>query len=188
MRNRMKGSFTIEAALILPIVLLVIMTLIYFAFFLHDRNRMQVIADKALHKATMSVKHLSDVRTGEVDYQQLNERGVSYWVAGATEGEELQREKYLEEEYKKGFFCTEVTGVKVTIGRQRITVFAEGRIHIPISGLMKYFRFPKSMTITVEGSIHNPAELIRSCSVILETGQRIKNMDKLEELIGSLAE
>ena len=66
MKKSVKGSYTIEAALVFPLIMTVIVFIIYMSLFLHDR-------------AAMSA---SLIRTGEEDMRSEAERAAAYSIDG----------------------------------------------------------------------------------------------------------
>lgn len=177
--KRAKASFTIEAALIMPIVLFVIVALIYTSFYLYDWCRLRAIADIALHKAVVTIKHEADFNTGRVDYEHINDRGVFFRIAGSSRPDEDKTRNYLTKELQRGFFCTEIRDVQVTIEKRNITVHISGEFNVPMKGIMEYVGSHKRMEVTVDSPTHDPAELLRMMDVIMETGEKIKGLNQL---------
>lgn len=70
-RNRVKGSFTVEAAFVMPVVLLVLFLLIRTGLMLYEEARTDAEAARALEKGEMAVRHLGDVQSGRPDYESL---------------------------------------------------------------------------------------------------------------------
>lgn len=174
------GSFTVEAALILPMVIFIILAIVFLSFYLYDICRIEGVMDRVLHQAALTLKHESNIATGEVDYLKLRDRGVFYLLIGDTNEEEAAIEDYLWQELDKGLFFAKVTDIQVTAGKQKVTVSAEAEVRIPVSGILDYFR-PHNISYEVSCPIHNPAEAIRLSEVILHTGSKIKGLDKLKE-------
>ena len=61
MRKKFKGSYTVEAAFIFPLVMSVIVLIIYLSFFIHDR----AVMDAASYQAAMRG---SFVTSGKSDF------------------------------------------------------------------------------------------------------------------------
>ena len=57
LNKKIKGSITVEAAFIMPLIILVIFSIVYLSFYLHDYCKLQGTVDLALHKAIFSAKH-----------------------------------------------------------------------------------------------------------------------------------
>lgn len=176
-----RGSITVEAAFVLPIVILTVFALIYLTFYLHDICRIQALTDMTLHKAGITVKHEADIATGEVAYDSINDRGVFYILFGNSEKEEEQIQSYLMQQLKDGLFLTRISGVSVKADKFKIKISVKTVTEVSLPGIRWLFE-PFSNTIVAgEYSVHNPAEAIRCTEVILETGSSIKGVDKIKE-------
>lgn len=180
------GSMTIEAAFVMPIVIITVFSLIYLSFCLHDRCKIQGTVDKILHRSELSVKHDGDLVTGYINYDAINDRGVFYIINGNTQEEASKIKGYLIHELSKGLFLYKVTSSEVEVGKFNIVieVKAENKLTLP------YFNFAlnkfKELKVFGSGSIHNPAETIRCAEVILDTGSSIKGVDALKEKLEEL--
>ena len=56
MKKLKKGSFTIEAALLMPLILMVLMGLLYLDFFVHNRAWLTAAACESAHMRRQSVE------------------------------------------------------------------------------------------------------------------------------------
>jgi hypothetical protein len=176
-----RGSITVEAAFIMPIVIFFVFALIYFAFYLHDICRIQSKIDLVLYKAGITVKHEADIVTGHVDYKKIGSRGVFYLLLGSTNEEEKQVQNYLCQELEEGLFLVKVDKIDVTVEKQKIVVSVETGTQVSLKGIKDLFEPYSKIVRKGEYPVHNPAESIRCMEVILETGSGIKGMDKLKE-------
>lgn len=184
MRTRVNASFTVEAAIVMPLVLYTILALIFLSFNLHDRCRIHCMADKVLHKASIYMKHDADITTCKTDYENINDRGILYPITGNTADERIEIEQYLISELEYGLLCTEITGIEVKAGKLMVRLEIQGRLDVPATLFMSFLK--RSIHVRAERPLHNPAEAIRISEVILETGTRIKGVDKLIEKLESL--
>ncbi|MBO4903662.1 MAG: pilus assembly protein [Lachnospiraceae bacterium] len=75
---RYKGSFTVEAALIMPVILGVIVLFLYLAMFLHDRCTMQYVCQEAALEAVYHEKYM-DVYAGEIIDDELEKKLIIHW-------------------------------------------------------------------------------------------------------------
>ena len=60
MKHICNGSYTVEAAFIMPLILFVIIALCYLSFYMHDKIIIQSLADDAGYKVSGYKKHESD--------------------------------------------------------------------------------------------------------------------------------
>lgn len=185
MRKYARGSFTVEAAFIFPIILFVIFSLICVTFYIHDKCRLQAVADRILHKASLTIKHEADIQSGKVSYEKINDRGVFYLPFGNAEKEEESIREFLQLEMGGGLLAAEVTDIKVIAGKWKIEVSLEGEYKIPIQGVLDYFQ-PDPILIKVCSPVHNPAETVRIGEIILDTGEKIKGLEELKNKIDQL--
>lgn len=182
MKKRVSASLTVEATFVFPVVFFLIFSIICLTFYLHDKCRLQYVVDKALHKASLSLKHEADLVSGQVEYEKINDRGVFYLSLGNTEKEKGILEGYLQQELTEGFLFTKVRDIRVVVEKREIEILAEGEFNIPLGLVMNFFH-PKPIRIQVNRPIHNPAEFIRMGEVILDTGEKIKGVEVLKEKI-----
>ena len=178
-----RGSITVEAVFVMPVVVFAISALIYLAFYLHDYCRITATVDMVLQKTSVAVKHEAELATGIVSYEDINGRGVFYMLLTDAKDMEEQIARFLEDELSKGLFICHITKSDVRVGKLgiKITVWARGNINLP----MFKTALGKIMQINLERTypVHYPAETIRSCELILDTGSKIKGTDKLKEIL-----
>lgn len=178
-----KASITVEAAFVMPIVLLAIFTILYLTFYLHDMCRVQGIVDETLHRAGLSMKNDTDLTTVGVDYESIKDRGVYGLLPGDKIEVEQKLNSYLQLRLAKGLFLFSITDAhaKVEITKLTISVQTESRIKIPWTA--QFFRKYSTRVISGEYPIHDPAQTIRICEVILDTAAKVKGVDELKDKI-----
>lgn len=178
------GSITVEAAFVMPIIILTIFALIYLTFYLHDICRIQGVVDLTVHKAGLALKHDADVETGEISYEEINERGVFYQLFGDS-GAEDEIRGILLKELSKGLFLVKAESIEVKDDKQKVRISVITDTELTLLGLTHIFQaFPKK-TITGEYPVHNPAETVRCTEIILETGSKLKGVDELRNKLNS---
>ncbi len=185
-KRQIRGNFTVEAALLLPMILFIIYSMVCLSFYLHDRSRMEGILDEVLHKGALTLKHEADIRTGRVEYENIGNRGVFYLLTGDTEQQEKEFKDYLQEISEKGFFLTEITDIQVEVNKLTIKITLEGEFEVPLKGIREFFHPDSKITVEAERSIHDPAEFIRISEVVLDTGSKIKGFEELKGRIDKI--
>ncbi len=139
MKQRLKASYTIEAALIFPFIMGVIVFIIYMSFFLHDKAVMKSCAYQAALKASL-------IRTTPSDMEKEALKAAEYNISGlllATQDLKTQ---------------ANVTGKTVTVSYSGSLRIPQGILFMKIAGTEK---------ITVEGDgmayQKDAIEFIRQC-------------------------
>jgi hypothetical protein len=176
-----KGSITVEAAFIMPIVIFTIFALLYLAFYLHDMCRIQGTMDKTLHKASLSIKHVTNFKTDEILYEEISNRGIFYLAFGSTKEDENQIHNYLQQELAKGLFISTISRIVVDVSKTRITSAIEIETKVSLPGIKYIFDSLSNRIIKGEYPVHDPVESIRRAEVVLDTGSKIKGVEELKK-------
>lgn len=125
-RGRLKGSQTLEAAIVIPILLFTIISLMYFVFYLHDRV---VLEGCAYHSAMESVfenKSVHSVAKEKLaDLNTLTIIPTSTW----TEGTRKKTVKYL------GKYVAPFAAVEMFMENERISESAYAYEKIKIKNM-----------------------------------------------------
>jgi len=185
-RGRIQGSFTVEAALIMPIIIYLIFSFFYLTFYLHDCNRIQGYLDKVLNRAALIIKHESDISKGEIKYEEINNRGVFYLIIGKKDKLEEDIYRYIEDEFSEGLLMMRVTDIDVEVGKYSLEVKITAETKNAMRGVLRFFQPNEKKIIEGKQIIHNPADTIRMSEVILDTGSRIKGVEELKGIIENI--
>ncbi|HHU73820.1 MAG TPA: pilus assembly protein [Clostridiales bacterium] len=179
LNKKIKGSITVEAAFIMPLIILVIFSIVYLSFYLHDYCKLQGTVDLVLHKAIFSAKHKGKLDTGEVDYENINNRGIFYPILGDKGEMEEQIREYMNLELAKGLFLYQINHINVEVGTLSIQISLEGKTRVSLPGLLHI----KAAQPILEKQfyIHNPGESIRISEVLLTTAERIKGLESIKK-------
>lgn len=183
---RIRGSITVEASFVLPLVILIIFALIYLSFCLHDMCKIQDVVDETLHKAGLAYKHESSLETGEVRYEAVNSRGVFYALTGDAGQLEKAMNYHVLSQLSRGLLLFRIIDVDSEVGKLSLStsVRTKATIKLPVFG--KLFDHYLSRETTGSYLIHNPAETIRACETILQTGSEIKGVNQLKNSLQKL--
>lgn len=141
----MKGSCTVEAAMIMPVVIAAIVIVIYSAFYLHDRTVLNGIAYKAALRGSQA---------GESD-KDLMAAGARNMAVGFMEHRLLA-----------------ARNVKVTarVEEGAVKVVCDGEFHIPtgmITGILSEKEMPR-IRAEKRVEIREPTAFIRDCRKIMK--------------------
>lgn len=152
MKNRrVKGSLTLEAALVFPIILLIVFSIIYLGFYMHDKVKLEGVIDNGLMLGRNLVKYEIDMVTNKQNITKylMNNRVIN-------ENDNLYKEgiinEYLQKELEKGFFLADTTKVDTKISGNEITVMVNGYMNIPFIEFRRYFE-ESSLTFRVEHKV-----------------------------------
>lgn len=134
----MKGSFTLEAALIFPTILFIIFSIIYLCFYMHDKVTMEGAINNALLQGRNLVKYEIDMDTNEQNTTKyLNKNRVIPEIDNLLEEKKISA--YLHKDLQKGLFIASVTGVDAKVSKDDVIVTVNGYMKIPFLEVSKFF-------------------------------------------------
>jgi hypothetical protein len=183
LKKKIQGSFTIEALLLMPIILFTIFFVLYLSFYFYDYCRVQAVADQFIHKLSINLKHESDIRTGKISYESIARQGVFYHAAGNLNNKKNEIKNYLVNKLSKGLLITKITDIQVSANISEIYIKIEGKLQVPIRAISRIISKKEAFVIEAKGSFHYPAGTVRISEIVLDLGKKIKNIDELKEKI-----
>lgn len=184
MSRKVHAMFTIEALLVMPVVLFSVISVIYISFYLYDYCRIQGVSDLLLHKAALNLKHEADIETGEVFYENMEKKRLSYKAVSDSEKDNM--EKLLMAKLSEGLLAAKITDIEISLNFSKIAVSVEGEFRVPIKGVAQMLFFKKVFKVTGERQLHNPADTVRISEVVLKLGSRIKGTDEVRKILESI--
>ncbi|MCR5775602.1 MAG: pilus assembly protein [Lachnospiraceae bacterium] len=139
MKIRLKGSYTVEAALIFPFIMGVIVFIIFISFYLHDRAVMESCAYQAALKGSLERKDI-----GEMEKEAR--KAAEYNISGLL-------------------LATEDLSTEVGIEGKRVTVRYSGVLRIPQGALFMRIAGTDHIDVRGEGQAlqKDAIEFIRNC-------------------------
>lgn len=185
-QNTVQGSITVEASFVLPLVILIIFALIYLSFCLYDICKIQGVVDGTLHKSGLTYKHEASLETGEIRYEAVNSRGVFYALTGDTDQLEKAMNYHILSQLSGGLLLFRVSDVNSEVGKLSLSASVRSKATITLPVFGKLFDHYLIRETTGSYPIHNPAETLRICETVLQTGSEIKGMDQLKNSLQKL--
>lgn len=180
-----KGNITVEAAMVMPIVILTVFSLIYLSFLLYDRNHIQGVVDRVLHDTTLILKYNPGEGAG-LDYEGIEKRGIFNLLTRNKVEEKKNLENYLREELKKGLMQYEISEITAEVGIYQISIEVKVLTQIKLPILHKLFQEFSYRRTYASSPVHNPVDTIRIAEVILDTGENIKGVEELKNALEEL--
>ncbi len=139
MRKRVQGSYTVEAALIFPMIMGIIVFIIYMSFYLHDMSVMKSCAYQAALKASL-------IRSSEADMQTEAQKAAEYNISGLL-------------------LATQDLKTETRISGREVSVTYSGTLRIPQGLLFMHIIGTDNIQITQTGKAFqkDAIEFIRTC-------------------------
>ncbi len=139
--------------------------------------------DQTLHMASVSFKHEADLDTGRADYDRIGSRGIFYQLQADRSEAEEKLLVYLKKELSRGLWLTKVKKLQATVHQQVTVITVQTETSVSIPFIKELFSSLSYTEIKGDAIVHDPAETIRLCEVILDTGSRIKGVSELKDKV-----
>jgi hypothetical protein len=179
-----KGYITVEASIIVPVVILSILAVIYLGLLLYQRSLLQSAAGIASEMgASAWASGISELSTGRPYGDSFEKIKLYRRIFDASEQEKLTAIKeYAKSNVERnGILKPLETSVDTVIKNyaisRRLEVTISSSYRIPAGGLVKLFGGSGSITLKVKAvsSIDEPAELIRTTDFIIDLEKELEN-------------
>ncbi len=154
-----------EAAFVVPLLLVIIIGVIYLGFFLHDSLSMQVIIQRNLREAAEHIRYCGNLETKEIFYPKI------YKKINKTQLEK-ELEALLKKELEKGLFLTAIEEIQAEASLFSVKVTYITRFKVSFPGVQHLFpngQLPKEE----KAIIYNPMKTLRSIGGLADVESRI---------------
>lgn len=180
-----RGSMTVEAAFIFPIVFFIVLALCYFTFYMCDRVKLQSVVDGLAQNQAICVK--DDTTLGKKrDYANILEKGVFYYLSDLS-GQKTSFNKNLQSQAKNSLILGKVTKVESEVSHTKIQAKVTVNVNIGIGQVKQYLTgTPLQYQITATAPVHNPAEFARAYLALGETMDSVKGVDSIKKNLKGL--
>lgn len=175
-----KASYTVEAALIMPIIVIVIMALLYMGFYMHDKSRIQAIINSNLIRAGLIIKHELLIKGNEIDYINLDSRGIYYPILGDIKQEKERIINNLNDQFASNLYLAQIEDINVELDHFNINIEVVVLMDISILKVKELFTGSgTNITISSNGRVHYPAEAVRKFDVMEGMINDVKGYDQV---------
>ncbi len=185
--KEIKGSFTIEAAYIMPIILFTVIALIYFILYLYNVT----LFESRMNEAALSLEEFTlqagNPYTKSIDYELLLKRDITYRFMGPEEGSKRYITEYVNKQNKEGYVFAHVENIQLSGSILEQTLSAELVMDISLPEIFKVFSSNTAKTgIAVSRSMIPREEKQRIYTVLKDTVMQIKGIKEILEKIESV--
>lgn len=175
-----RGSLTVEAAFIFPIVFFVVLALCFFAFYMCERVKLQAVVNTMVQEQAICVKD-NTVLGKKRDYATILDKGVFYYLSDLSDKKSALN-KQLQSKAKEILIIGTVNKVESKVSHTKVEATVTVNVNIGVSQVKEYLTgTPLQYQITANAPVHNPAEFTRGYMVIGETVDGVKGMDTIKQ-------
>ena len=200
-----KGSFTLEAALIVPIVLLILMGIIFTSMIVYQQAYVQSVATFCAQKYAGNIdNHKKDIFFGQVDKDDLKEPSLyQLFSRGEEEDEFFQKftayygrknrikgktEDGREYEVIAVLDFVPEKNIENYLVYKKVTIEVSHKYNIPMGNLLSIFGIGEEVTLKAKADAisNDPVEFIRNTDFFVDTAKEIGDATGLTDKIGSV--
>lgn len=175
-----RGSMTVEASFVFPIVFFVLLAVIYTCFYQVDKNNAGTIVHQAAEELAVYMKEQ------EMDEKTLSEHNLFYFLKNTTDTQ-AKSKKQVEEQLTKQLMMGNVENVSVEAGYTKVTVSATVSMNIGISHIKEYFTgTPLQYKTSITVPVHNPSEFARIYDAMGEMLDDVKGFEEVKTKLKNL--
>lgn len=183
-----KGSFTVEAAIIIPAVILTMFALILVSEFLYQKSCIQAIADRTTQRgAEIWNSPSKDMIYGQITLDNMDDIDL-YWRIWEMSKRKKQKEEKIEK--YAGYLLSDspILGepieleieagiVEDYIVYKKLRVSVKAKYKNPFSSLLRVFGIGKTITIKAHSDavINEPVEFIRTTDFVIDVVKEVDN-------------
>lgn len=182
-----RGSLTVEAAFVFPIVFFVLLAVIYMCFYQVDKNSAGTIVHQAAEEQAICMKEQIELGKKK-EKTQWAEHNLFYFLKDSTSVQKKTKEQ-VEEQLLEQLMMGTVENVSVEADYTKVTVSATVSMNIGISRIKEFFTgTPLQYQTSITVPVHNPSEFARIYDAMGEMLDNVKGFEKVKEKLKSLKE
>lgn len=179
-----RGSITVEASIILPLIILAITAIMYMSLLWFQNTCIKMVADMAVERGAESWRNMSvDISTGKVNKTSTDENKLYWRIVDSKKEYKIKKiEEYIEKELTKRRLLQpqhEVIDVEVRdcVIYKKLSVYIENSYAIPAAGLFRTFGLSDTYVVRTqsEAVIDDTTELIRNTDFVIDIKRELEN-------------
>lgn len=183
MNKKIRGSYTLEAAILIPLILYIITALLYICFLLHDKAAVEGEVHLTVLNGEKVASRNMDPATAQINYDSYIEEGIFHPLYNKQEEAALM-ESLLESKIKNSMIFADIYEVSVEMGQGDITVSVRYGFKMPIRGIWEFFRRGGSQfTYREKKSFDSTEEFIRLFQIGMDTGEKLPGAESVLKML-----
>ncbi len=191
MKNTVKGSYTVEASLIFPMILFIIIGFIYLGFYLHDQDKIEAVINETLLKSRNLIQNDTDIKSGIMDYEKYYKRGILYSLQNNLQDKKQEIYNYLQTQLNKGLFIADINYIGIEVSHTSISIEIKAEMELPFWGVQSLFDGKTQVTGYNSTAVQNNTEFIRIFDIFSSVAEKVpaidKSLKKLQQILDKFA-
>ncbi|MBQ8637659.1 MAG: pilus assembly protein [Lachnospiraceae bacterium] len=162
---RKDGSFTVEATLIMTLVVACLMICVYGCLYLHDKTVLDSTARLAAQKGRILLTEDQDMKTGQIDWKRFEEKGILWRLLGTDESDAVR--EFAQQQIQGKLILCKDPSFTVQTGGSSITVSYQAKTGV--TGMYPFGSLPTLSEVkgTVKEMVFEEEEFVRLVRALL---------------------
>lgn len=182
--GRVSASYTVEAALVFPVAFFVLIFMMNYTFYCHDRAKIQAEMNELINLSANYMAYDINPEKRIIDRLDIIEKNVLWVFIGNRDSRKEKIKEYAWKQLDSNLYITKIKSIDVDSSFTRLTIRGKATME-PIglgwlSGLLVY---PFEISFGQRQSVFPREEKARILQALIELGTNIKGVD---ELLGKL--
>lgn len=133
--NKLRGSMTVEAAMVFPIVLFTVFSLVYASLYLHDKVVIQSVMRQVVGTAEIAARYPVNSSLEQISYENINNRGIFFSIHSNYEVENRLYSNQLLKQLSGRLYITDITKCEIELTYSNVKASVRCFIKIPIQSV-----------------------------------------------------
>lgn len=155
----------------MPIVIFVIVSVIFMAFYLHDRSRVRNILDYGADIGGLYARWECSQYGDKIYFEKIKEQPPFFRLTGRLDRENRMLREWVREKLHRNFYLSYSEEPEITITHQTVLIRMPVRLILPVKQVIPYFK-RKRYFEEARAAVHNPAEFVRIYDTLGELIQK----------------
>lgn len=183
MKKKLEGSYTLEAAILFPMILFIITALLYTCFLLHDKAAIEGAVHHIVLEGEKTAKKSMDPVSETIDYESYIKEGILGLLYDNRE-EEASLKTLLQNTIMGKVWIAHISNVTVEIKQNEANVCVNYGFDMPIRGIWEFFNSGGTEFSYKEiKSFDNNEEFIRVFQIAMDTGEELPGADSILNML-----
>lgn len=188
-KNNIKASLTVELAMVFPIVIYTIISIVYAGFYLHDHLMIRSVLQSKIYDYEEYVKYPMDEEQSIIDFSNINARGIFASLTYDYEKENTLCSTSLKKKLEGKPFITQIGNTSVCLTHSKVSIELECTVNVPFHAVRLLLGEDRlHYTEKVKEEVFRPCDYVRLVDLLIDTSAHTNAGDKvlaaLQKVVG----
>lgn len=187
--KKLQANYTIEAALVFPIIFFVILFMLNYTFYCYDRAKLQAQLNDAMRRSAALMSYEIDLLDSAVNRISLASKDFLWVLLGDRHPKEQLIQEYCVNELDKGMYITRLEQISVESSYTELIIRGTATVQvIGLDWLSGFADYPFEIKMGQSENTFPREERARIIEAMIELGTNIKGVESIIEKVRNLVQ